>query len=122
MVTYFLMELIHTNFFLFIVHSFTELANYLLNLEGAEFVLSETFCQDNLEIFFGQQRLRGRRNDNPTVDQFIYNSQSIITNKSINYGHCSNIERKRSRQTNTEDLNSPMAKRKSKCRRLNFES
>lgn len=49
-----------TIFFTFIsinvVHSFTEIVPELLKLDGAQFIYSERFCQDHLEIFFGKQR------------------------------------------------------------------
>ena len=33
--------------------------------------------QDCLESFFGQQRMKGGRNDNPTVKSFIENTSSL---------------------------------------------
>lgn len=108
--------------FLFLVHAFTEMLEYLLNLDGAQFIFTERFCQDNLEIFFGQQRQRGRRNDNPSVEQFVHNSQAIMTSKSISSGHSSNIQRKRQREINVDKLSSPILKRKSKRRCISFDS
>ena len=35
--------------------------------EGMEYVLTERFCQDTLEEYFGNQRKLGRRSDNPDV-------------------------------------------------------
>ena len=86
----------------------------LLQLNGAQFLLSERFCQDNLEVFFGKQRARGRRNDNPTVEQFIHNSQAIIAQKSLALGKCSNITRRESVNINADELNSPLRKRVAK--------
>ena len=57
--------------------SFVETTRYLLREPGVKFVLSERFCQDPLESFFGNQRARGGRNDNPTVQQFIDNTVSL---------------------------------------------
>lgn len=48
------------------VYSLKELVPYLLN-HGFEYVLSEKFCQDDLEDYFGRQRAIGRRKDNPNV-------------------------------------------------------
>ncbi len=59
------------------VKSFVEATRYLLKQPGAKFVLSERFCQDPLEAFFGNQRAKGGRNDNPTVQQFIDNTVSL---------------------------------------------
>ena len=49
----------------------------LLFNEGAKFVLSDWFNQDTVEIFFGQWRSKGHRNDNPSVLQFLQNAQAI---------------------------------------------
>lgn len=62
-----------------IVFSFLELIPYLLSLDGANFVLSERFNQDNVGIFWGKQRGRCGRGYIPTVSQFLYNVQSIHT-------------------------------------------
>ena len=51
--------------------SVNEATKYLLK-EGFQFVLTERFCQDVLEEYFGLQRSIGRRNGNPTVFQFGY--------------------------------------------------
>ena len=109
------------NFFLFIVYSFIEMVPLLLKLNGAQFLYSERFCQDDLEQFFGKQRAKGRRSDNPTVDQFLYNAQSIITAKSLVQGRCSNI-RKRSTEHSLEELSSPLRKRPAKRRILKYTS
>ena len=50
--------------------SFLELAPLLLQDEQFKFILTERFSQDALESYFGDQRSRGHRNDNPTVQQF----------------------------------------------------
>ena len=60
-----------------IVLSFLELIPLLLAVPNVEYVLSERFCQDPLESFFGKQRYHGGWNDNPSVKQFIENSASI---------------------------------------------
>jgi hypothetical protein len=68
---------------------------FLLSLDGADFVLSERFNQDNIETFFGKQRARCGRGNNPNVQQFLYNTQAIRTTKSLSFGSSSNIKRKR---------------------------
>ena len=40
-------------------------------------VLSERFCQDPLESFFGKQRYKGGRNENPSVKEFLDNTVSL---------------------------------------------
>lgn len=103
-----------------LVHAFTEMLQQLFKLDGVKFVYSERFCQDNVEIFFGKQRARGRRNDNPTVEQFLQNSQAIIVGRSLALGHSSNI-RKRTASISIDRLNSPLRKRQSKRRCLSYD-
>ena len=62
--------------------SVNEATKYLLK-EGFQFVLTERFCQDVLEEYFGLQRSIGRRNDNPTVFQFGYNDNIIRMQRSV---------------------------------------
>ena len=58
------------------MHSFVGVSKYLLSYPGVK-VFSERFNQDNLESFFGKQRSRGGRCDNPTVKDFVYNTTSL---------------------------------------------
>eukprot|EP00112_Aurelia_sp_Birch-Aquarium-sp1_P018468 Seg4408.1 transcript_id=Seg4408.1/GoldUCD/mRNA.D3Y31 product="Transposable element P transposase" protein_id=Seg4408.1/GoldUCD/D3Y31 len=51
------------------VKSVTELTNYLLS-HGIQYILTERFCQDPLENYFGRQRAIGQRKDNPTMRDF----------------------------------------------------
>ena len=51
--------------------------------EGFEFVLTERFCQDDVEEYFGYQRTQGRRNDNPTGAEFGYNDLRIATLRDV---------------------------------------
>ena len=48
------------------VHSFKEVCRILLE-HGVQYILSERFCQDELENYFGRQRAIGSRRDNPSV-------------------------------------------------------
>lgn len=59
------------------VHSFVELARYLLNIPEVDVFLSNKVSQDPIEKFFGQQRQRGSSNDNPNALQFIKGTQAI---------------------------------------------
>ena len=65
-----------------IVNSFKEICKYLFD-NGVEYILSEKFCQDDLENYFGSQRAIGRRRDNPTVRDVGYNDNTIKTQFSI---------------------------------------
>ena len=60
-----------------IVQSFVELVEYIFKIPGVSVFLSNRLCQDPLENFFGQQRQRGRLNENPDVAEFIKNTQAL---------------------------------------------
>ncbi|CAB4010182.1 Transposable element P transposase, partial [Paramuricea clavata] len=51
--------------------------------EGFEFVLTERFCQDDVEEYFGYQRAQGRRSDNPSAAEFGYNDLRIATLRDV---------------------------------------
>ena len=63
--------------FLYIVKSFVELVQYLFTVSGVSSFLSGKINQDPLEKFFGRQRQRGRVNENPSVSEFVKNTQSL---------------------------------------------
>ena len=46
-------------------------------------MLSERFCQDDLENYFGSQRAIGCRRDNPTTRDVGYNDNTIKTQFSV---------------------------------------
>ncbi len=54
------------------------MARYLLS-QGHDglYVLSERISQDPLENYFGQQRARGGRNENPSIQQCIHNAAAL---------------------------------------------
>ena len=51
--------------------------------EGFDFVLTERFCQDDVEEYFGYQRAQGRRSDNTTATEFGYNYLKIATLRDV---------------------------------------
>ena len=63
--------------FKFLVLSFCELGPQLLKLGDVKYLLSEVFSQDPLEAYFSRQRQKGGSWDNPTVQQFYYNTVSL---------------------------------------------
>lgn len=63
---------------IFTVLSFCELGPKLLETEGVEYLLSEVFSQDPLEAYFSRQRHKGGSCDNPSVQQFFYNTVSLV--------------------------------------------
>ena len=65
------------------VNSMVELIPFLLNVKGVRYVLTEKFCQDPLESFFGKQRMKGGSNDNPNVATFLKNTSSLRIQGSV---------------------------------------
>ena len=39
-----------------------------------KYILSERFCQDPLEAYFGKQRYKGGQNDNPSAKEYLDNA------------------------------------------------
>ena len=65
------------------------MAKFLLSQPNARYILSERFNQDAVEILFAQQRSRGQRNGNPSVQQFMQNTQAILMQKTLVTGSSS---------------------------------
>ncbi len=72
--------------------------------------MSERFSQDPLESFFGQQRARGGRSDNPNARNFLYNAQTIRVQRSVAIGHGGNVK-KRKFSPDDADFSQPLKKR-----------
>ena len=64
------------------IYSVIEVTKFLLN-QGAEFVLTERFCQDPVEEYFGNQRKLGRRCDNPNLHVLGYNTNVLHIQRSV---------------------------------------
>ena len=64
------------------VYSVIEVTKFLLG-KGMEFVLTERFCQDRVEEYFGNQRKLGRRSDNPDIRMFGYNNDTIRIQRTV---------------------------------------
>ena len=95
-----------------VVNSFMELVEYLFSQPEVSFFLSNNLCQDPLENFFSQQRQRGRVNENPSVIEFLRNTQAlrVINNTCSNIrGYC------RGGKKNVKPTGMPLPKRRSKC-------
>ena len=58
-----------------------DLVKFLLNA-GVGYVLTNRFCQDPVEQYFGKQRGMWRRSDNPTIYNFGYNDNTIRMQRS----------------------------------------
>ena len=68
-----------------------ELVKYVFTVPGVSLFLSNQICQDPIEGFFGQQRQRGRVNENPCTSEFLCNTQAlrVIGNTCSNiWGNC----------------------------------
>ena len=59
---------------------------YLLH-NGVKFILSQRFCQDDLENYFGRQRAIGSRKSNPLVKDVGNNDNTIKSQFSILAGN-----------------------------------
>ena len=101
---------IYMNFYN-LAHSLPEMTKLLLSDKNVQFVLTERFNQDPIEIYFGQQRARGQRNDNPSVSQFLENAQAIVVQKTLVTGGSSCINHKRE-GLELSPLCQPLPKRK----------
>ena len=104
------------------VNSLIDAVRFLLN-QGMEYVLSNRFCQDPLEEYFGKQRGIGRRHENPSVREFGYNDNVIRVQRSVLSiegnvrGKKKDTSCKRWKQVSNEPLNT---KQQIKSRKLDF--
>ena len=83
-----------------------ECVKFLLG-EGMEYLLTERFCQDPAEEYFGHQRMLGRRTENAELQEYMYNANTIRVQKefSLTSGNTrGRYDRKRSRVYTTDDI------------------
>ena len=62
------------------VNSVIEATQVLLQHQ-VKYLLTESFCQDPLENYFGRQKSLGLRKDNPSMVDFGYNDNAIRNQK-----------------------------------------
>jgi hypothetical protein len=94
------------------VYSFIDVSKYLLSLKDGLFILSERFNQDCLESFFGQQRSRCGRSENPNVRTFMYNTQTIRIQRTMAIGNGGNVRKKKMQLSeDLDELSGPLKKR-----------
>jgi hypothetical protein len=105
----------------FTVRSFVELIPELLRKDGIQYVLSEKLNQDPLEEHFGKQRMRGGANENPSLEQHMYNERKIIVAKSDMITSMRGNTRGRLREKTDIDIHdeSTLPKRKKRKSALN---
>ena len=88
-----------------------DLVEFIFTIPGVTVLLSNRICQDPLEDFFGQQRQRGRVNENPNVLEFIKNTQAmrvVNTACSTVRGNCRGTQK---RKGPIEVENTPLQKK-----------
>lgn len=66
--------------------------------------MTNRLCQDPLEKFFGQQRQKGRVNENPNVSQFLKNNQALrvvngVCRGTVKAGNCRGSNDRRRKHT-----------------------
>ena len=86
--------------------SFVEMTKYLLSQPDSKglFLLSERITQDAVENYFGKQRARGGRCDNPTIKDCLASAVAIRAQQSLELDRVrGNCRRKRL----LEDTNEP---------------
>ena len=71
--------------------SFLELGPILLSDEKLQFLLTKRFCQDPLESYFGDQRSRGGRSNNPTAMQFCTTANILRVSGGLHKVEQSNV-------------------------------
>eukprot|EP00112_Aurelia_sp_Birch-Aquarium-sp1_P001627 Seg1176.6 transcript_id=Seg1176.6/GoldUCD/mRNA.D3Y31 product="hypothetical protein" protein_id=Seg1176.6/GoldUCD/D3Y31 len=63
-------------------YSLVDVTKFLLR-SGASYIITNMFCQDPVEEYFGRQRGLGRRCDNPSIWDFGYNANKLRIQRSI---------------------------------------
>ena len=84
--------------------------------EGMEYILTERFCQDTLEEYFGNQRKLGRRSDNPDIRFIGYNDNAIRIQKSISCQRGNTRGRKDKSKAWVNVTDDPVPRKKSKAK------
>ena len=93
--------------------------SFLLS-EGMEFTLTERFCQDPLEEYFGNQNKIGGRSENPDIFQFGYNDNTTRIQRNVSHSS-GNTHGRYDRTHSWENItNDTVAKRKSKGKTLEY--
>ena len=81
-------------------------------IPGVKVFLSEKLSQDTLEKFFGCQRQRGGTSDDPTVAEFLKNTNALrVINticRNVSHGNC----RGNKQICDPEKENTPLPKRR----------
>lgn len=81
-----------------------------------EYILTERFCQDTLEEYFGNQRKLGRRSDNPDIRLIGYNDNAIRIQRSISCQSGNTRGRKDKSKAWVNVTDDPVPRKKSKAK------
>jgi len=107
--------LIASSYYYFTVSSFVELVPYIFSIHGATCFFSNRINQDTLEKFFGMQRQSGRSNENPTVSEFIKNTENFRVISSIWIDNVTgNCRGRKSKEMDLTAAKQPLRKRQRK--------
>ena len=98
------------------LYSHIDAIQFLL-AEGFQYVLSERLMQDVLEDYFGHQRAKGGRSDNPTAQQFGYNDLTIAAQRDIAPVLRGNVGGRFDKQKWYQVSNEPVKKRKKESKK-----
>ena len=104
--------------------SFVALTRYYFALpeSAGKFILSEHLNQDPLEGYFGKQRMKGGRSDNPSAEQFLQNATSIRLQGSVAQDPVrGNSSRKRLQYQSEVIDDAPLPKRRKSRKGTNAE-
>ena len=73
-----------------------------------EYILTERFCQDPVEEYFGNECKLGRRNDNPDVRSFEYHDNTIRIQRAVSCQSGNTTGRKDRQKAWVEVTNDPL--------------
>eukprot|EP00112_Aurelia_sp_Birch-Aquarium-sp1_P010895 Seg2305.2 transcript_id=Seg2305.2/GoldUCD/mRNA.D3Y31 product="hypothetical protein" protein_id=Seg2305.2/GoldUCD/D3Y31 len=93
------------------VYSVIEVTKFLLG-EGMEFILTERFCQDIVDEYFGNQRKLRRRSDNPDIRMFGYNNNTIRIQRTVSCQSGNTKGRKDKRRAWEQITDDPVLRRR----------
>ena len=101
-------------YFLNAAHSFVELVEYVFTLPDVKVFLSQRVSQDPIENFFGCQRQCGGTHDNPNLQEFQKNMQTLrVVNSFVKgpiKGNCRGLK-DMDELKHTDALTQPLPKR-----------
>ena len=108
-------------------NSLIECVKFLLQ-EGMEYVLTERFCEDPVEEYFGAQRKLGRRCENPDFQQCLYNDNTLRLQREVSTSSGNTRGRYDHKRSWENITNDPVPKRKKEnnetqenIRKINFK-